>query len=677
MRGGVATVVPVRMTPIAATLAMVQVQASALSPDLRPETQLDRQEIREASPRDPGELVRQLPGVDAVRRGPVGLDPSVRGLRETEVGVYLDGTRMFPGGPARMDSPLSHVDPSTMRDIQVVKGPYALTWGAGNLTAIRVTTQELPPPVTGPLHGTLTSGYDGNYAATNVAGSAFGSGGRASYWVHGAWRDGNNYTSGNGTLVPAEFHSSEARGKLGWRTGDASMFTVGGGYQGQGPIDYPGRLLNADFFHTWTTNADWTLRRDDGTLRGLQAQAYVNAVHHGMTNAGKPTALADPDRMPPFALDVKVNAHVRVAGGRVSADLAPSPDWRLTAGGDVYSADRDAVRRIRRAGSGMLMFEDLMWPNATITDGGVYLQGTHALGDAVSASATGRVDFVRATADSVSEFFRQNSTGNLKSTETNLSGAFTVRADLSPVWTLSLGIGSAVRTADATERYSDRVPASKAQTSAEFVGNPQLAPERSTQGDVWLEGRWRRTSLQLNAFGRRVTDYITLEPTALPRRLPLSPSIVYRYVNGNATYWGAEASLGVTVAPPLLLSLGGSWLWGDNTTLDEPALGVAPWRADVGLRFEPDTRYYLQGTTHLVGRQDRVETTAGEQPTPGYTTVELRGGFRPTSALELRAGVQNLTDVQYVNHLNARNPFTGDRVAEPGRVVFVSATWVY
>jgi iron complex outermembrane receptor protein len=46
--------------------------------------------------------------------------------------------------------------------------------------------------------------------------------------------------------------------------------------------------------------------------------------------------------------------------------------------------------------------------------------------------------------------------------------------------------------------------------------------------DVWLEGSYERVSLQFSAFVRKMTDYITLTPTELPKRLPLSPDVVFQ-----------------------------------------------------------------------------------------------------------------------------------------------------
>ncbi|HKK08390.1 MAG TPA: carboxypeptidase regulatory-like domain-containing protein, partial [Gemmatimonadota bacterium] len=141
--GGTTAQVDLELAP--RPLEMQGIQVSVLGLDLEPRSGLEQARVREANPHDSGELLRDVSGVDAVRRGPLGLDPVVRGLRETEVGTYVDGTRWFPAGPARMDSPLTHVDPSAIGSIDVVKGPYALTWGAGNLAAVRVETQELPP----------------------------------------------------------------------------------------------------------------------------------------------------------------------------------------------------------------------------------------------------------------------------------------------------------------------------------------------------------------------------------------------------------------------------------------------------------------------------------------------------------------------------------------------------
>ncbi len=626
-----------------------------------------------------GELLRNVSGVDAVRRGPTGLDPVVRGMRETEVGTYVDGTRYFPGGAARMDSPLSHYDPMGINHIQVIKGPYALTWGAGNLTAIRVESPPLPLSNSGLLHGKFISGYQTNIGAGLIGAVLTGNAGNFSYYITASWREGNNYTSGNGTEVPAGFHSREIRAKLGFNLSSSSSIIVSGGYQKQNDLDYPGRLLDARYFNVYNFNARYKLSQNSGTLRNLEIMGYINNVDHFMDNNGKPTALPDSNRMPPFPLLIDIETAANVKGGKLSAELQPDKMWKIELGADLYSVNRDARRNISRRDNGMpILTGDIVWPDATITDAGVYTKVVHPLGSIFNAIGTIRLDYVSANANTASDFFLQNVSADLNSTEVNLNGALIFEAYLNRNWIISLGFGTAVRTADASERYSDRFPSSKAQMSAEFMGNPALNPERSNQVDLWIESNYERFSLNFNFFARRVNDYITLNSTDFPKKLPLSPPTVFQYVNGEADFWGFEAAGVFSIIPSVSLQLTAAYLWGENTTINEPLLGITPFRFDAGLRYQsPDNLFYIEGVVHSVSSQDRVAVTLGETPSDTYITADIKSSITLMEQFQLSIGVLNLTDVNYANHLNAKNPFTGERVPEPGRVFYSSISFLF
>ncbi len=56
----------------------------------------------------------------------------------------------------------------------------------------------------------------------------------------------------------------------------------------KGAVDYPGRLLTADFFHSRNFSAEFETVRAAGTLRNVETSAYRNAVSHGMNNLGNP-----------------------------------------------------------------------------------------------------------------------------------------------------------------------------------------------------------------------------------------------------------------------------------------------------------------------------------------------------------------------------------------------------
>ena len=623
-----------------------------------------------------GELLRVVPGVDSARRGPTGLDPVVRGLRETQVGQYIDGTRIFPAGPARMDSALSHVDPRMIEKIRVVKGPYALAQGAGNLSAIHVETFSLDTIGENALQGSFMAGYQSNTEATDGTASLFGAAGKWGYWFQGVARSSADYESGSGEEIQADMDTREIRGKVQYNLDEISKITLTLGAQDQEDIDYPGRLLDAEFFETFTYSVRYN-RLPVDNRPGIEAHVYHTAVDHGMNNNNKPTAQPNPDRVPPFPLRVLVDTESLVTGGRFALTWLPG-SWEVETGADFYLSEKDATRTIERRDMERLLFVDKMWPDAEVQDTGLFARVARSSGSGFTGEATVRMDFVSAEANEISEFFRENVSGDTDGDETNLSAAFVVGHQLSTRWNLSLGAGTAVRTADATERFSDRIPTARAQFSAEFVGNPQLDPERANQADLWLEGTYRHLNLNLNLFYRRVEDYITIQGTDLPKRLPLSPPVVYQYVNGEAEFQGGELTLDAELRPHWRLRFATAYLEGDDLDRDEPAFGVAPWRSDLGLRFEsPGRQWYGEASLAWVDSQDEVAVSRNEATTDSYTTVDLVTGYRYADALVFQLGVANLTDEDYINHLNARNPFTGQPIPEPGRTAHFTVRYAF
>ncbi len=259
--------------------------------------------------------------------------------------------------------------------------------------------------------------------------------------------------------------------------------------------------------------------------------------------------------------------------------------------------------------------------------------------------------------------------GPLDATETNISGAVALSTDLSSVWQVSVGVGSVVRTADPYERYADRVPLRRAVA----YGNPALEPERSTQADLWLRAAYPRLDVRLNAFVRRLSDYITMAP-----RTDATPDVL-SYVNGTATFYGVEASVRYALIGRFVsMHVGGSYLWGRHEMPDEPVFGVAPASVEVGWRADaPGNIFFMEAVLRKVFEQQRVAASLGETPTDGYLTADLHLGLSLPNALTLWLGLDNLTNAAYANHLNPLQPLTQERIAEPGRRFYLRLRYLF
>jgi len=91
----------------------------------------------------------------------------------------------------------------------------------------------------------------------------------------------------------------------------------------------------------------------------------------------------------------------------------------------------------------------------------------------------------------------------------------------------------------------------------------------------------------------------------------------------------------------------------------------------------------------VVAAQDRVSTAQGNVvgrdlgPSPGTAVFSLNGGYRISERLRLSAGIDNLFDRHYSEHLNAGGnsafgyPADPVRIAEPGRTAWLKLDFTY
>jgi iron complex outermembrane receptor protein len=556
-----------------------------------------------------------------------------------------------------------------VESVRVVKGPYALSWGPGALAAIAVDTFTPPFRTAGEgFSGHARGGYAGNGGGVH--------GGAAAWWSDDRWRavvqhdhrEGDDYESGGGVEVPGDFTSRTTRWGLGRALAPGLELDYRGTYQAQDDVEYPGRNLDAELFRLRTHQLAlaWSGGAGGG-LDGARLEVYSSAKDHRMNNDGKPNARPMPGRMPPFGTDVDLPTSSDTVGSRGSVR------WRaggldLAGGADAFRLEQDATRTIARRDTGEVLFVDRVWADVRIDHLGGFLQATLPR-ERWSLTGTVRLDGESSEAGDVSEFFRAHTTGALERDDTEPSAALAWTGTAGGRWSLTAGLGQVVRFPTALERYGDRMPSSRFQVAAEFLGSPDLAPERATQVDLGAAWAGDRVSLRVDLWARTVDDYVTVAPDpSLPRLLPMSPAVVYRYVNGGAAdFRGGELDLHGRVGEAWRWRLAASWLRGEDDTFGEPAFGTPADTARLSLRWQPAARGWLELAGEAVAEQDRVATARLEQPTPSHTTFDLRGGLGLGGGLRLLGGVDNLGDEDYARHLSSLNPFTGERIPEPGR----------
>ncbi|MDQ6972270.1 MAG: TonB-dependent receptor, partial [Mariprofundaceae bacterium] len=112
---------------------------------------------------------------------------------------------------------------------------------------------------------------------------------------------------------------------------------------------------------------------------------------------------------------------------------------------------------------------------------------------------------------------------------------------------------------------------------------------------------------------------------------------------------------------------------------------IAPLNSMVGLSYFGNAGWSLTGEGVFYGKQDKVSSSNSEAGTSGYSLFNLRGRYEIKRNLEITAGVNNLLDRFYQDHLAGYNRIssnatgqssavaTGARLPGEGRSFFIQA----
>jgi len=241
-----------------------------------------------------------------------------------------------------------------------------------------------------------------------------------------------------------------------------------------------------------------------------------------------------------------------------------------------------------------------------------------------------------------------------------------------------LWLARAQRSGSLTERFINYFPVG--QDPFEMLGNPQLAPEVNYQADLTFEWHLAEKSIiNVDVFAAYLQDYISsVIDTTLTPRLPMSPG-VRQFINIDEAFkTGFEVSWDQVLFAGLSHRMGIAYTYGQDLERDEPLPEIAPL----------DVRYAIYGSYlkdrlrpevvfRYVAEQSRASAEFGETVTPSFSLLDVKIGYQITSGLSINAGVNNLLDENYFEHLNRSVRGANAPIFAPGRNFFANLNFTF
>jgi len=114
---------------------------------------------------------------------------------------------------------------------------------------------------------------------------------------------------------------------------------------------------------------------------------------------------------------------------------------------------------------------------------------------------------------------------------------------------------------------------------------------------------------------------------------------------------------------------------GEELVKNDPLPEIPPLEGTLQVYYKFfKSRLIPRLTARFVNAQNRVSEAYGEAATPGFVTAAFSIGYTPCSYFYISAGVENLFDNAYYEHLNRRIVGSNEKLLEPGRVLYVTLT---
>ena len=663
----IATLLVPSLTHAAAEPALGEVVVTAARMQRPLEVVTDPKAPRQPLPaHDGADYLKTIPGFAVIRKGGTDGDPVFRGMAASRVNISVDGEQALGGCGMRMDPPTAYIYPETFDRVVVVKGPQTVLHGPGNSAATVIFERDrvrlATPGVDG--EGSLLGGSFGRndvVARLRLGNEQFQG------ELQGTRAQADDYEDGAGREVHSAYERWSGNGALAWTPDERTVVELTGALS-DGEASYADRAMDGVKFARDNVGLKFERRELGEVLRKVEAQAYYNYVDHVMDNYSLrdfvPSAM-----MPAPAVS---NPDRKTTGARAAVELALPR-------GAVATVGLDSQRNVHTLRSTMNQLTMPYELRARVEDARFEQLG--AFGEFVVPAGGGRVvaglrgdqwqardqrETLRIGMSNV-----PNPTAKAQRDDTLWSGfARYERGQEDGPLTWYGGVGHVERFPD----YWELVSAGK--ESLDSLSAFGTRPERTTQLDVGVISAGDTLSFSVSGFYSRVDDFILIQ-SGVPKGMR-SVTVVR---NIDAETWGGEADASWWIAPGWKAVGTLAYVQGQNNSDDRPLAQLAPLEARVSLSYE-QAAWSAGALFRGVLAQDRYAVNQGNivgqdlGPTPGFGVLSLNAGWRPRPGMLVSAGIDNLLDRDYAEHLSRSGAMVAGfeqttRVHEAGRTLWL------
>lgn len=639
-----------------------------------PYVSVDKKTLEVHDFKTPADALQNETGIWLSRDGIWATSMNVRGMSEQRLLFLLDHDRIQSA--TDIAGVLSTVDMNGLEKIEVIKGAGSVLYGTGAMGGVVNFVSERPGYSNiFKTSGKLSSGFHTvNEMWTNAANINF----MDKKWylsVNGSYRTAKDTKTPAGTLNNSQFN-------------DASWGLKGG----MKYVDNQELLINYNHFEAWNVGipggnsfpATATVRYTAIKRNQLSGEYIFTGISNLIKDLRFKAYTQNISRdveVKPNAANLTLPASLNTtSGAKATANLYFNDYNSVTLGVESWLRDSETGRMKINFGTDTTMIGEIPTPKAQMLDVGFFALYKKVIDPRhLNLNAGLRLDYLHTKNDTAfNRIFsykiidgKRNNIPFTKNVifdaDVNHDFSYSAHIDLeySPVarHKIALSLSNAYRVASIEERfkYIDL-------GNGVRLGNPDLKPEKGLYSNLSYTLTENKLLLKVDFFANYLFDLIAeIKTSATP--------LIFENKNiDQALFAGAELEFDWLISNNFRFKTNASYVYTRDMKAGTFLPQIPPAHGLASLNYRTEKLFETALTVVWAATQSEVAPT--ETPTQGYAVFNFDIHSMPImlkrTALQLFAGVDNILDKAYKNHLfNTR----GLDFYEPGRNIFMKLKW--
>jgi len=614
---------------------------------------------------DAGDFLNQNAFIGGIRKsGSYGFDPVMRGFKYDQLNIVMDnGLRATAACPNRMDPPASQIPLAMVDQVEIIRGPHSLRFGNAFGGTIHFKSSPVSFTDTTKMYGRTSGSYESNGNIFRTEALAGLKGKSYNIALLAAYNEGRDYEDGKGNKIPSSFNRRNMGLSSVFKLSNRQSLKVAANNNYAEDVDFPALNMDLREDNTWLMNIQHKINFHKSTLISISTSFNASFVDHMMDNLGK--------ELNPRKVNAITDATTKNYGVRSEASFEFKRS-SLFAGFDFKSEEAEGNRSREMLMGPMAgkTIVDNIWQDSRIRKLGLFGE-SHFSWDEVYFVASTRFEFNQAESrDKASGFVNTNKED--PSDKLNVSLSLGANYDFSEEVRMGLWFGRAQRSGSLTERFINYLAVDR--DPFERIGNTKLKSEINYQIDYNLIWKKKSFELGLNLFNSYLRNYISSQ--IRPDLTPLMPTAmgVKQYVNiDEAIMRGFEVSWYQKISNQVYHKANIAYTYGKNKDRNQALPEIPPldFRYALGGNLSKN-KFHVELMLRHVIKQARVSYDYGETETPSFNLLGLKGSYSISKRTQFIAGIRNIFDEAYYEHLNRSVKGSQNAIYAPGRSFYLS-----